>query len=130
MCILNSCFHDFVQLKRTETETTESVSAARRMVEVHERDCQETRSKSQKLDVELNLKNEEANSVSLEMDQKRSQLTRLASSRNAIQQNQVEFDAAQVSFDEFNEGYQTRNNELKRQIKVRMIKFISLCVFI
>lgn len=95
-------------------------------MDVHERDCQETRNKSQKLDVELNLKNEEANSVSQEIDNKRSQLARLASSRNAIQQNQVEFDAAQVSYDEFNEGYQTRNNELKRQIKVRLTYFILL----
>ena len=77
----------------------------------------------QKLEVELNLKTEEFHSVTAESDSKRNELSRLSSSRNAIQQNQIDFESAQRNFDEFSVSYQNKNNDIKKQIKVMTFYF-------
>jgi hypothetical protein len=95
------------------------VAQSRKAVEAHEKECSETRAKIGKLEVELSLKTDEHHSVMAESDQKRTELSRLASSRNAIHQNQLDFEEAQRSHDEFNQSYQVKSAEYKKQIRVR-----------
>ncbi len=106
-------------MKRTEGESAEAIAAARRVVEGQERECGETKNRMVALDAELRMKTEESHNTSAESDARRSELSRLASSRNAIQQNQLDFDSAQRNHDEFAAGFQTKSNDIKRQLKVR-----------
>jgi uncharacterized protein (DUF885 family) len=73
----------------------------------------------QKLDVEVRLKDEELQSIAQETNAKRVELSRVSSSRSAIQQCQVDFETAQRTHDEFMGTYQAKSAMYKKQIKVR-----------
>lgn len=105
------------QLVRTQAEAAEVLAAARRTVDSADKQHSEVRSAVQKLDVELNLKTEEAHSMMSEADQKRSEITKLSSSRNTIQQCQMDFDDAKKTLDEFMETYNLKANDMKKNIK-------------
>jgi hypothetical protein len=74
----------------------------------------------QKLDVEVRLKDEELQSIAQETNAKRVELSRVSSSRSAIQQCQVDFETAQRTHDEFMGTYQAKSALYKKQIKVRL----------
>lgn len=74
----------------------------------------------QKLDVELRLKSEEAQRVLHDSNAKRKELTRISSSRSAIQQCQAEFENAQRTHDEFMGSYANKSAQYKKQIKVHL----------
>ncbi len=105
------------EARRVETESNESISASRRVVEGHDKECGEARMAIQKLDMELSLKNDEFQGIDRESAAKRSELSRLGSSRNAIQQNQVDYESALRAHDEFLASYTGKANDFKRQLK-------------
>lgn len=115
------------QFKRLEKECNDSIAQARRAVDSHDKDVNKTRANMDKLDVELTLKNDEYHAVMRESDQKRAELSRLASSRNAIQQNQMDFEDAQRQHDEFAQSYAVKSNEYKKQIRVSVFVSLLLC---
>lgn len=109
------------QIHRIQTDCNTIVAGARQTLEVHERDSQALSSQIQKLDVELHLKDEEAQSLVSESNAKRQEMARLSSSRSAIQQCQQEFENAQRSHDEFMVSHATKTAQYKKQIKVPLL---------
>ena len=102
---------------RTQAEASDILAAARRSVEGADKQHSEVKSAVQKLDVELNLKTDEAHQLMSEADLKRSEIAKLSSSRNTIQQCQMDFDDAKKTLDEFMESYNVKANDMKKNIK-------------
>jgi len=71
----------------------------------------------QDLEVEIRLKKEEATNCARESDAKRSELSRLSSSKMAIHQCQLEFENADRTYNEFFELYNSKTIELKKSTK-------------
>jgi hypothetical protein len=117
-CLVTPSLFFVYQLHKIQTDCTVAVAAARKSVEVHEAACQEVANQMQKVDVELRLKSEEAQGMLQESNAKRQELSRLSSSRSALQQCQLEFENAQRTHDEFMATYQTKSAQYKKQIKV------------
>ena len=92
------------------------------MAEEQEKLCQDLAGRISQLDVELRLKDDELRGLSEESNAKRVELSRLASSRGAIQQCQLDFENAQRTHDEFMNSHATKSAQYKKQIKVCMIK--------
>lgn len=107
-----------IKIHRIQTDCNTIVAAARQTLETHERDSHALSSQMQKLDVELRLKDEEAQGCLTESNVKRQEMSRLSSSRSAIQQCQQEFENAQRSHDEFMVSHAAKTAQYKKQIKV------------
>jgi chromosome segregation ATPase len=105
------------QMHRIQTESAEVVQTAKQAVEAQDRECQALTSTIQTLEVELRLKDKEGLGLSAESDAKRLELSRLSSTRGAIQQCQLEYENAQSTYDEFMGGYTNKAALLKKQIK-------------
>lgn len=116
-----SCSCILEQIHRIQTDCNTIVAGARQTLEAHERDSQALSSQIQKLDVELHLKDEEAQSLVSESNAKRQEMSRLSSSRSAIQQCQQEFENAQRTHDEFMVSHAAKTAQFKKQIKVLLI---------
>jgi hypothetical protein len=101
-----------------QTECAAVIAGAKQAAEEQERVCQDLASRIQKLDVELRLKDEEVQGITDDINAKRIELSRLSSSRSAIQQCQVDQENAQRTHDEFMGSYATKSAHYKKQIKV------------
>lgn len=107
-----------MQLHRVQKDCDASIASARQAFEAQEKVCQDLSGRMQKLDVEVRLKDEEVQGVAEETNTKRMELSKLSSSRTAIQQCQVEFENAQRTHDEFMASYANKSAQYKKQIKV------------
>lgn len=107
-----------VQIHRIQTDCNAVVAGAQQTLDTHETDRQALASQMQKLDVELRLKDEEAQSFLSESNARRQEMSRLSSSRSAIQQCQQENENAQRSHDEFMATHAAKTAQYKKQIKV------------
>jgi chromosome segregation ATPase len=108
-----------------QTDCAAVISGAKQAAEEQERVCQDLTNRIQKLDVELRLKDEEVQGITNDINAKRVELSRLSSSRSAIQQCQVEFENAQRTHDEFMGSYNAKSTQYKKQIKVWATRSVS-----
>ena len=102
------------------------MTTARKEVETAEAACRDVSSTIHKLDVELRLKSEEAQRLLNDSNAKRQELSRLSSSRTAIQQYQMETENAQRTHDEFMVSYAAKSAQYKKQIKVSYLLLLFL----
>jgi chromosome segregation ATPase len=85
-------------------------------------------SHARQVDTELSLKSEETRALSRELDQKRTESSRLGNAKNAVQSRQKEYDQAKADFDSFSETYKIRSDGLKRELSVRIV--LCCCCFL
>jgi DNA repair protein RAD50 len=105
------------EYQRFQQESGRDIGRLRDAYQTLEKTVHEKRGHIQALEVEMKLKTEEIRALQQESNQKRIELSRVATSRGNIQLCQVDYDSALQVHQEFMNDYSRKLEDIKRQVK-------------